>query len=189
MSFGGPLVERGGLDHIHSELIKTIITSIRMSPSISDATIVLRKRVDKDLSGSIEQIGMEIARPYIADAISQTHKVLGSLDLLGNPSAALRHLNRGCRNAFQDLQVAVGLNTTMTPHQREKGACHNFCTGCLNFHLGEYPYSTTYRYKLWCCSCSFRTSFAVLRLLGFSVLVTLPLRRPLLSSPTVPVQH
>ncbi|KAH0487471.1 MAG: uncharacterized protein KVP18_003631 [Porospora cf. gigantea A] len=130
VSFGKVPMERPEVDCIQSELIKTVLNSISLSPSISDATIVLEKRVDKDLCGSPDQIGMEIALPYITNAAKQTHKVLGSLDLLGNPSAAVRHVERGTMDALMSLKVAFGLERNLTPQQRKRGGCTNCAVGC-----------------------------------------------------------
>lgn len=102
----------GGQEHLQTqqpetEVVKAILSALKLHTSLSDAQIKLSKMQYRDLAGPSDELALEIISPYITNVARQIAGVIGAIDLLGNPSLVLRHILRGVRRSGTVSNLAL----------------------------------------------------------------------------------
>lgn len=98
--FGGDFSEEPQTD-----LVRAIFSALRLRASMSDAKVSLPAMQYRDLAGASDVVAMEIVSPYFTSAAGQIARVLGAIDLLGNPSLVVRHFLKGCKKAGTEARI------------------------------------------------------------------------------------
>eukprot|EP01053_Blabericola_migrator_P005010 Blabericola_migrator_1__5009@NODE_25_length_21156_cov_56_925364_g22_i0_p1_GENE_NODE_25_length_21156_cov_56_925364_g22_i0NODE_25_length_21156_cov_56_925364_g22_i0_p1_ORF_typecomplete_len4304_score722_72SHRBD/PF06650_12/6_1e03SHRBD/PF06650_12/1_8e15SHRBD/PF06650_12/1_9e03VPS13_C/PF16909_5/1_3e07VPS13_C/PF16909_5/5_7e03Apt1/PF10351_9/2_7e02Apt1/PF10351_9/1_9_NODE_25_length_21156_cov_56_925364_g22_i087712912 len=88
-----------------TEQIRAVLAALVFQASMSDAQIELPARHFRDLAGPPDELAMEIISPYIARIAVGATKILGAIDLLGNPGLVMRHCCGGVVRAGKELEV------------------------------------------------------------------------------------
>eukprot|EP01069_Polyplicarium_translucidae_P011004 Polyplicarium_translucidae@DN3418_c0_g1_i1.p1 len=100
-------VGTGDHDEPHSEIIRGVLALLDLKASISDARLTLSARLEKDLCGLSGYLVTQIVSTYLSELVVQTHKVLGAMDLLGNPTNVLRRVTHGTTFAVMDVRKGI----------------------------------------------------------------------------------
>eukprot|EP01069_Polyplicarium_translucidae_P006466 Polyplicarium_translucidae@DN296_c0_g1_i2.p1 len=87
-----------------TEFIRAILSALSLRASISDAQLLLSAREYKDICATARRLTQELLYSYFGQGIRQIHKVLGAVDLLGNPAKIFKHVKSGAVNASQDFR-------------------------------------------------------------------------------------
>ncbi|EZG87024.1 amine-terminal region of chorein, A TM vesicle-mediated sorter [Gregarina niphandrodes] len=96
---------------VESEFVKAILGVLQLKASLSDAQIQLPSMQYRDLTGPSDEVAMEIITPYITKAAKQVAKVLGAIDLFGNPSLVVRHCTGGVSRAITEVRFGCFRST------------------------------------------------------------------------------
>lgn len=96
-------------DQPKTEVIRAVLSALNVRASISDAHLVLARREQKDICGPLNRLLEEIVLSYVGSAVGQLHKVLGAVDLFGNPAMVVKHISSGMENGI--MEVRKGFQT------------------------------------------------------------------------------
>jgi len=80
---------------------------VSILPSITGATIRMQSKTLKHVFETVDEIGESLKSYYANEILRQIYKIIGSLDLVGNPSMALSSIFTGVRDFFFEPSMAL----------------------------------------------------------------------------------
>ncbi|GIX63962.1 WD domain, G-beta repeat family protein [Babesia caballi] len=88
-------------------IIRYLMHIVRRTPHISDASIILAQESLQELCCTPYALLMHFAMRYITQSVQQIYKVLGAVDLIGNPKIVLHHWLTGFCQAMSTMRESL----------------------------------------------------------------------------------
>lgn len=88
-------------------MIRYLMHIVRRTPHISDANIILSQESLLELCCTPYALMSHFTMRYITQSVQQIYKVLGAVDLIGNPKIVLHHWLTGCQHAMSLLRESL----------------------------------------------------------------------------------
>ncbi|KAF8820186.1 hypothetical protein IE077_004528 [Cardiosporidium cionae] len=87
----------------HSDIMRAVLTVLNGTPHISDANLIFAKELQHDICGLPVEIFGELLGRFVGQGMNQIYRVLGAVDLLGNPLIVAQHWREGGERFFQEI--------------------------------------------------------------------------------------
>ncbi|GBE61203.1 amine-terminal region of A TM vesicle-mediated sorter, putative [Babesia ovata] len=88
-------------------IIRYLMHIVRRMPHISDASIILAQESFMELCCTPYALMSHFVMRYITQSVQQIYKVLGAVDLIGNPKIVVHHWMNGCYQAMSIVRESV----------------------------------------------------------------------------------
>ncbi|CDR95635.1 hypothetical protein, conserved [Babesia bigemina] len=88
-------------------IIRYLMHIVRRMPHISDASIILAQESFLELCCTPYALMSHFSMRYITQSVQQIYKVLGAVDLIGNPKIVVHHWMNGCCQAISIMRESL----------------------------------------------------------------------------------